>query len=511
MWTRPARDRNARSLTRVKKYLLAGAAALGAILAGYWAAPSAPTHVLLALTLAVLCVLLACWPKLAIYLSIIVAFAVFPDWVKDGLNVGSLQVPLYEPFLGVAVLYCARKHSVTPYVFRRVLAMSGAVVVAVMLGFALRNDTARNLFEAKVLIDMIAAYYVTAALVRTSTGTTALKVFKGTLWWSAAMTVLGSAHLITLQGATHAVGIFGQYTTATRLQTHGIHPALAVVAACLALWMVGRLPLKKALPWFVPAFIVLILSFQRNSLLGVIAAVVFAIVATRTTAALVNVFLRTMAVVCLALIIGYAAPALASVFPGGGWVQEQVTGYKMEVIGGLSPEAQAHDPSSLGRLVEDEHMTTAIDEQPFIGHGLGFAYQAAFGLATEFTGTIGVYYGHNFWLWWYMKAGLVGAAAWLLFAVSPVVAALKRPSDLMLAAASAGAGLLLVCVFVPLPGDSPSSALIGAVLGLAAGTRRLDRDEKSEEIAPLSTADHAGPSTHHARTRAPSLVAASHT
>jgi O-antigen ligase len=146
------------------------------------------------------------------------------------------------------------------------------------------------------------------------------------------------------------------------------------------------------------------------------------------------------------------------------------------VLGGVSASALAVDQSTLDRLVEDDHLIPAIGRAPVFGHGLGYAYQLPFGNdPTGFTETLGTTYAHNFYLWWMVKAGALGMAAFVLFALVPVVRALRCGTAPAKISAAVAIGLLVMCNVDPLPEESPNGLTLGLVLGSAMAFASLAR------------------------------------
>ena len=110
------------------------------------------------------------------------------------------------------------------------------------------------------------------------------------------------------------------------------------------------------------------------------------------------------------------------------------------------------------------------------GHGLGYAYQEAFGRdPDEFTNTLGTTYSHNFYLWWLAKSGAVGMAAFAMFALTPLVFALRSASKPAKAGSAVSAGLLVMSIVDPLPEDPANAMTLGIALGAALAFARPRR------------------------------------
>src|SRR5207244_4303855 len=143
--------------------------------------------------------------------------------------------------------------------------------------------------------------------------------------------------------------------------------------------IVGR---TKPSMWVVlglPAAVISLLSFSRNHLviLAVTAAVAFAVSfgwpAIRRAAVLVAVGVFTFAVVAPTGLFLMHDSGL------GAWLGDQLNAFSQRVLGGLSSTSLKVDPSTLARLRENTNLESAAADAPILGHGLGYAYQFAFG------------------------------------------------------------------------------------------------------------------------------------
>jgi O-antigen ligase len=302
-----------------------------------------------------------------------------------------------------------------------------------------------------------------------------------TLWFSAAMAVLSSSGGLRLAGRLESLQT-DTGDTANRVITATLTPAIAVLAALVAAQIVGRLAPAWYLALGLPALIISVLAFSRNTLIALGVAAVVAFVATLGWSSL-----RRAARLALA-----GAGILAVAVPGalfllqhsmaGDWLSDQITGFSHRVLGGVSSNALAVDSSTLARLAEDAKLNRAIAGAPVFGHGLGYAYQEPFGNdPDEFTNTLGTTYSHNFYLWWLAKSGFAGMAAFAVFALTPLVSALRGASAPAKAAAAVSAGLLVMCIVDPLPEDPANAMTLGMALGAALAFARLRRRSKATE------------------------------
>jgi O-antigen ligase len=176
----------------------------------------------------------------------------------------------------------------------------------------------------------------------------------------------------------------------------------------------------------------------------------------------------------------------------GAWLSDQFVAFSQRVLGGVSSSALAVDDSALERLREINLLKETIARAPVFGHGLGYPYQPPNG-DDEFHQILYPAYSHNFYLWWLAKAGVVGMAAFALFALTPVLLAMRCASAQAKISAAVAAGLLAISAVWPLP-EMPMDALgLGIALGAAmgfAGLQSRDRDASQMEVsqAPALTA-----------------------
>ena len=106
---------------------------------------------------------------------------------------------------------------------------------------------------------------------------------------------------------------------------------------------------------------------------------------------------------------------LRSMATFGSTISVQFAAFNHRVLGGVSTGALAVDTSTLDRLQEIRNLNRAIARAPVFGHGLGYVYQLPSG-DDEFSTKYQPTYSHNFYLWWWVKAGAVGMVVFALFA-----------------------------------------------------------------------------------------------
>jgi len=313
------------------------------------------------------------------------------------------------------------------------------------------------------------AMFIASKVVGTPNQTLCLQAVLATVWFSAIMVVLASTTDIELVGKSEAasLAVYGG-DIATRFLTPATFLAVVIAAVCIACLISGNPRAFRVSVWLVPAAVLIVLSFSRNHLLGLAAAVLFALLAFRSARSVVAAVWAGAVVVLIGVAIQLGAVNVFSAIPATDYIAAQAHGYVERVINGLKPDSQAIDPSVLYRRKENATLTKKISESAVIGHGFGYAYKAPSGPRGDFFRETAPYYAHNFYLWLLLKAGWLGMIAFVWMAFVPLAKILLKPvSTLQVATASAAVGLLAISVFAPIPNDSPGAPLLGAVLGVA--------------------------------------------
>ncbi|OBG32744.1 O-antigen ligase family protein [Mycobacterium sp. E3198] len=414
-------------------------------------------------------------PATMIGVALFLAFAALPQGLHVAKVIGPVSINAYHVALALAICFAlpAVRLRFSEYLLPGMFVMIVAYFAAV--GFATGHSAPIIVREATFLLEMVGGFILALVIVYGDYVKLSIHAMVITLWFSAAMAVLSSSGGLRLAGRLESLQS-DTGDTATRVITATLTPAIAVLAALVAAQIVGRLAPIWYLALGLPALIVSVLAFSRNTLIALGVAALVAFVATLGWSSL-----RRAARLALT-----AAGILAVAVPGalfllqhstaGEWLGDQITGFSHRVLGGVSSNALAVDSSTLARLAEDAKLNRAIAGAPVFGHGLGYAYQEPFGNdPDEFTNTLGTTYSHNFYLWWLAKSGAVGMAAFAVFALTPVVAALRSASAPASAAAAVSAGLLVMCVVDPLPEDPANAMTLGMALGAALAFARLRR------------------------------------
>lgn len=424
-------------------------------------------------------------PGAVVLFAVVVGTWALPAQIPTSVEVAGRTLFLTEPVLAAAALYALAALPPKRRILGGATLLTGALVVSTMIGLLNGNDSSAILSDVRAPLAMVLAFVIAAQVQGTPLEPKALRVVKWGLWWSAALTVLALVGLIQLGGRTETSELVlegGEIAGggALRVMTTATHPALAVVCACAALVVLRRASIRQTLPYLAPALVITFASQSRNSLLGIAAAVLFAFLVSRSKGAAAGALLRGGVVVgALAGILVLAASVLT--LPGEEAVTNQVESFRERVVGGLSTEVRSADSSLQYRVRENRYLMEAFDTAPFVGHGMGYAYQPPSGAPGSFYATTGRVYSHNFYYWLLAKAGLLGALAFAAF-VLPLLGR-RVPADVRGPIGAAAVGLLAVSVVAPMPLSQTGSIALGALLGLLAGARSATALDAATETA----------------------------
>jgi hypothetical protein len=401
--------------------------------------------------------------------TIFVTFAAFPAWVPQEVRVGGISFQIYELLLlaaAVSALAQPAAVSVVKYVAPFIvlcLFTAGWSLLVAGADFGKMGSDVRWPFYTAV------AMYIASKVVGSPNQTRCLQAVLATVWFSAIMVMLASTTNIELVGTSEAasLAVYGG-DIATRFLTPSTFLAVVIAAVCITCLISGNPRRFRVSVWLIPAAVLIVLSFSRNHLLGLAVAVLFALLAFRSSRSVVAAVWAASIVVLIGVLIQLGAANVFAGLPATDYVAAQAHGYVERVINGLKPENQAIDSSVQYRRKETATLTKKISESPLIGHGFGYAYKAPSGPPGSFFREAAPYYAHNFYLWFLLKAGWLGMVFFAWMAFVPLAKILFKPtSTLQVATASAAVGLLAISVFAPIPNDSPGAPLLGAVLGIA--------------------------------------------
>jgi O-antigen ligase len=448
----------------------AAALVLGCFTVGVFAARTSTEGLLLIAALGCLVVYLTD-RRWMVWIALILAFASLPSSLHVAKMVGPMTVYAYQVAVALAIAFLiplARlklSSYVLPGQFLLVALLFGA------FGIASGHDAERVLREMMFLYDVAAGSVLALLIVRIGYVRESMRAMAVVLWFSAGMILMSSVTGLRLAGRAESL----EETTgapAIRLLTATQVPALVVLTALVAAHIIGRARPSVSVALGVPALLITVLSFSRNTLIALAVAAVVALVASWTWSAVSRT--AVLAAGC-AVLLGIALPAMLFLLQNttaAVWLSDQLNAFSHRVIGGVSTAALAVDSSTLARLHENTNLIRAIAEAPLYGHGLGYAYQMPFGKSGSFSATLGTTYAHNFYLWLLVKSGVIGMASFAVFAVTPVWRAVRSSSAAAKISAATGAALLAICVFDPLPLEPANSLALGMALGAAMGFAR---------------------------------------
>jgi hypothetical protein len=407
-------------------------------------------------------------PQLMVWVALFLTFASLTEGMYVAKVIG--PVPIYAYFLAlllaIGYLIPIGRPRFAAYLLPGMFVLT--VATFAVAGATTGHDATVVVREATFLVEMVLGFVLALLIVRTDYVKESAHALAVTLWFSAVMIVAGSFGAVQLVGRTESLQESTGAEEATRLITASETPATAVLAALVAAQIAGRVRPAMHLTLGVPALVIVLLSFSREALIsvGVAAAIAFAASLSwsglRRTARLIAI----SAAVFTAMVPG--ALFLLQHSSTGSWLGDQFTAFNHRVFGGVSTSALAVDQSTLDRLAENRNLNHAIAEAPVFGHGLGYPYQLPWWYDDAPLGvTLQTTYSHNFYLWWLCKAGAVGMAAFAVFALTPIIRALRCASVPAKVGAAVSAGLLAACFVAPLPEEASESATLGVALGSA--------------------------------------------
>ncbi|WP_068188198.1 O-antigen ligase family protein [Mycobacterium sp. UM_CSW] len=412
-------------------------------------------------------------PATMIGVALFLAFAALPQGLHVAKVIGPVSINAYHLALVLAICFVlpAVRLRLSEYLLPGMFVLTVAYFAAV--GFAMGHPAPIVVREATFLLEVVGGFVLALVIVYGDYVKLSVHAMVLTLWFSAGMAVASSSGGLRLAGRLESLQT-DTGDTANRVITATLTPAIAVLAALVAAQIVGRLKPIWYLALGLPALIISVLAFSRNTLIALGVAAVVAFFATLGWSSLRRAARLAIAGAGILAVAVPGALFLLQHSSAGDWLGDQITGFSHRVLDGVSSNALAVDSSTLARLAEDANLNRAIAKAPVFGHGLGYAYQEPFGNdPDEFTNTLGTTYSHNFYLWWLAKSGAVGMAAFAVFALTPLIRALRSASAPAKASAAVSAGLLVMSVVDPLPEDPANAMTLGMALGAALAFARL--------------------------------------
>jgi hypothetical protein len=343
------------------------------------------------------------------------------------------------------------------------------VVTWSIVGIAKGNTISEVISDVRPLTYLIASVVIGGSVIGSQLMVPLIRTLVGVLWFSAAMTMLASATGFAVGGRTEQAAPYGAVVAAdeaTRLLTPATFLAVVVLCAALAALIRGG----ARVPWYlvVPSIPIVVLAFSRNHLLALATAAIFAFIASRGLGSTIPKSIGFLVASALTLGALTYGQGFVSTLPGGGYIVKQVDGFSSRVVEGVSSQALSRDSSAQYRFVqENDRIRPWVERSPFLGWGFGKAYKPP-AAGDEFSMKQAPYYAHNYYWWLLLKSGAAGLVAFLLLTAGPALRVLRRPDPWAVLVAAPVVGLLSASFFAPMANGSPTSALLGALVGMTA-------------------------------------------
>lgn len=449
-----------------------------------------------ALLIAALFCLVVYWvkPEGMVGVTLFLAFAALPEGLHVGKVIGPVAIYAYHVAAILAICYLIPivRPRFADFLLPAMFVFT--VLVYTVVGFELGHEATMVMRESATLLEMVIGFLLALFVVYGGYVKWCVRVMIVTLWFSAFMAIVSSLHAIRLAGRAESLEGATGAGQALRIVLSIQTPATAVLSALVAASIIGRVRPAMFFALAPPALVISLLSFARNTLIAVAVAAALAFFTSFGWPAI-----RRTAVVA-----AISAAVLAVMVPGslfllqqshaGSWLSDQFTAFNQRVVGGISASALATDESTLDRLREVARLNDAIAQAPIFGHGLGYAYQLPSGNdPNAFAWTLGPTYSHLFYQWWLAKAGAVGMAAFVWFAGTPIVRAVRTATVPAKISAATSAALLAISAVWPLP-EMPMDALaMGLSLGTTMGFANVGRRERKARELEASPAPAPAP------------------
>lgn len=453
-------------------------------------------------------------PIVALTLACLPALVWFPFLV----TVGGKGLYFTDVLLPVATLLALSRPSRTPRIDMVVWVYVVVMAFQTMAGLA--NGQPFNAFtqDLRGPVYIVCGYFIASRLFTRALNRQVLGATGFVLWYSAGfMLVTIATGVDILAGRTEDVRAYqaggAQVIDATRFIVDSKGLAFVTMVAGGAVLLSSRASAAQrrvAAAVVAPALIVSFLNYARATVLALAVCVVLLLLLNR----LAKIHSRRVLVASLvvATFVGLVGlTGTASVFsdPQGNVLARQVAGFEERVLGGLDAEG-VESPGNTYRLLENQYALRGFAANPLFGQGVGAAFKPrSFGDpaldAFQTDPAFGVRFIHNGWLWYLVKSGVVGLAAFLALILVPILAFLRtallrpgdaRPADVGIAVSLIG--LLAIFFFEPDIHRVGTAPLVGATLGylsLLGTARRASDDGPVAEAGPATTTTAAGGTT----------------
>lgn len=403
-------------------------------------------------------------PHVLVYITAGLVCLSLPRPLPASLSFAGQTFRLYEPFLLLTAAFVLLSTSRRRRSDRAAGLIAAVVVVWALLGLLRGNPFDRVTTDVRQLLYLAIAVFVAGRLANTGLLRQTSKAVRIALWISATVTAAASASIVQVAGRAVEIGSSGD--EAIRLLTPATYPSLAVLLVIIGMAITGWASPAKTWSYWIPALVIVFLSFSRNNIIAIAVTLAFLLLAVGAKKWLRKIIIAIGALSIVSLLIYLALPNLR-LLPVFDWIETQADGYRSQVLDGLSTSAISTDSSAQYRLQEENpYMLEAIQQSPVFGHGFGYAYRP---LSTGRSATLADvslrYYAHNYYLWILVKAGIFGAIMTLAVFFAPLWIAWRSKARAAVCSAAAVAGLLACSVVVPMPNGAPTAVVLGLLVG----------------------------------------------
>ena len=211
-------------------------------------------------------------PNTIFLMGLIATFVVKPSVVPAGIPLGGVNIYWFEPILLVGAIYSL-------VVFRSsARANSHASVLALLLLLGLVQGAAQYpvlqvASDMRGVVAGVLSFIIAARLKETKVPGRAVRVVLWLLWWAAGLTVISSITGLPIEARSENASLYllSAATTvaeATRILSPASFLAVAVLSGTVVHVLAGGSSVRRALPFILPALIIVVLSFSRNNVLG---------------------------------------------------------------------------------------------------------------------------------------------------------------------------------------------------------------------------------------------------
>jgi hypothetical protein len=304
-----------------------------------------------------------------------------------------------------------------------------------------------------------------------------------------------------LDAALYGGAFTGSFGATRLLLVSG--PLCAATAAFCALVLAWRPVDRARRTWLLlilaTSLLVLLLTYSRNNLVTVVAALALAVVLAERRLLAVRRLVGALGTVALPVVSLFAVAAAVSA-PLRQELGTVGAAYSARVLNGLDPSVLALDASTLWRQRESSLALGYSLDNPLTGSGFGSPYRAV-QPGEPFLGTDGTTYVHNTFLWLPVKLGWVVALILLAGLAVGLVRQWRSAQAGSVVRMAIGTLLALVPAMAvsPLPFSSASAVVLGMLGGLclhpSGGSVRARSEAPGSDIVVPTLASRVDQST----------------